>query len=275
MAAQGNVVFAVGETHKTISVDILPDTIVEGDEQFHVNLSFAAGAVFQDYATDKSVAVAIQDNETVISMRLVNDSTNITEGNSGGVTNYELTAERFGDVSQETTLDWAVSGNGTTSADASDFAEGVLPAGTVTFAAGESTAVISLGIVADKIIEADEQFQLTLGSYGGGGVDYVELSDVFTILNDDVLTIKSYDPVDGATNVGVSENLVVKFSEAIQFGDGQIQIHTTSADGSVFESFDTSTSTHMSITGDTLTIDPDGTLANSVLPQLEMENRVC
>jgi hypothetical protein len=275
VAAQGNVVFAVGETHKTISVDILPDTIVEGDEQFHVNLSFAAGAVFQDYATDKSVAVAIQDNETVISMRLVNDSTNITEGNSGGVTNYELTAERFGDVSQETTLDWAVSGNGTTSADASDFAEGVLPAGTVTFAAGESTAVISLGIVADKIIEADEQFQLTLGSYGGGGVDYVELSDVFTILNDDVLTIKSYDPVDGATNVGVSENLVVKFSEAIQFGDGQIQIHTTSADGSVFESFDTSTSTHMSITGDTLTIDPDGTLANSVLPQLEMENRVC
>jgi V8-like Glu-specific endopeptidase len=266
VAAQGNVVFAVGETHKTISVDILPDTIVEGDEQFHVNLSFAAGAVFQDYATDKSVPVAIQDNETVISMRLVNDSTNITEGNSGGVTNYELTAERFGDVSQETTLDWAVSGNGTTSADASDFAEGVLPEGTVTFAAGESTAVISLGIVADKIIEADEQFQLTLTSHAVKAaklaIDSVDLSMVFTILNDDAVDSTAptamFQPGDGASNVAVNSNIVVTFNEDIQLvNTSGIVLHSGSASGDPVAA-----SLTLSGDGTTLTIDPAANLAN-------------
>jgi hypothetical protein len=139
---------------------------------------------------------------------------------------------------------------------------------------GDDTAVFSgdfshYSIIYDMV---NDTYRV-LDTSGADGTDLVTKVEHFQFhdvtknpvdsIDNTVPTVTEVTPVDGAKNVGVSDNLVVEFSEAIQFGDGQIQIHTTSADGPVFESFDTSTSTHMSITGDTLTIDPDGTLANS------------
>ena len=151
---------------------------------------------------------------------------------------------------------------------------------------GDDTAVFSGDFSHYSIIydEVNDTYRV-LDTSGADGTDLVTKVEHFRFydvtknpidsIDNTVPTVTAVTPADGATNVGVSDNLVVKFSEAIQFGDGQIQIHTTSADGPVFESFDTSadgpvfnsfdtsTSTHLSITGDTLTIDPDGTLANS------------
>ena len=271
VASSGDVIFAAGETEKTITFDISPDAIVEGDEQFHVNLSFAAGgAVFQDYTIDKAVAVVIQDDDAELSMSLVNDSTDIAEGNSGGVTVYELTVDRFGDVSQDADVEWTISGYGANGADADDFAGGVLPTGTVTFAAGESTATISIEIAADMVVEADEQFEVTLAPELG--LSGQELSQVFSILNDDVLTIKSYDPVDGATDVGVSDNIVVEFSDPIYAGTGLIEIHSGTPDGAVFEQYDVATSANLTIDGATLSIDPNGSLVSGTHYYLTFED---
>jgi VCBS repeat-containing protein len=75
-------------------------------------------------------------------------------------------------------------------------------------------------------------------------------------------TVLTRTPVDGATGVALSDNVVIRFSEAVQRGTGLIEIHSGTATGTVVESFEASSSSHLSITGDTLTIDPSANLSN-------------
>ncbi len=74
-----------------------------------------------------------------------------------------------------------------------------------------------------------------------------------------VLTVT---PADGATAVAAGNNIVLTFSEAIQKGTGLIEIHSGSATGSVVESYDVATSTNLTVSGSTLTINPTTDLSN-------------
>ncbi|MEY4850442.1 MAG: hypothetical protein RLZZ331_1446, partial [Pseudomonadota bacterium] len=74
--------------------------------------------------------------------------------------------------------------------------------------------------------------------------------------------VTAVSPADGATNVASSSNLVVTFNEPITRGIGAIEIRSGSATGTVVESFNASTSTRLSISGSTLTIDPTNNLAD-------------
>ncbi|MFZ4526064.1 MAG: Ig-like domain-containing protein [Chlorobium sp.] len=75
-------------------------------------------------------------------------------------------------------------------------------------------------------------------------------------------TITAFRPADGVTGVAVGSNIVLTFSEAIQKGTGVIAIHSGSATGAVVESYDVATSTNLTITGNTLTINPTADLAS-------------
>jgi hypothetical protein len=74
-------------------------------------------------------------------------------------------------------------------------------------------------------------------------------------------TVLTHTPVDGATGVPVSDNIVIRFSEAVQLGTGLIEIHSGTPTGAIVESFAASSSSHLAITGDTLTIDPTANLS--------------
>jgi methionine-rich copper-binding protein CopC len=77
-------------------------------------------------------------------------------------------------------------------------------------------------------------------------------------------TVSSFSPVDNATGVNASANLILTFSEPIQKGIGTIQIHTGSAAGPVLESFAVASSANLTITNsNTLTIDPTANLSPS------------
>ena len=67
--------------------------------------------------------------------------------------------------------------------------------------------------------------------------------------------IGSLTPADDATDVTPSNNLAVNFAEPVQRGTGAIVIKR-SADDSVFESFDTATSSLLAIGGAQVSIDP-------------------
>ncbi|MEZ5667268.1 MAG: Calx-beta domain-containing protein [Alphaproteobacteria bacterium] len=54
-------------------------------------------------------------------------------------------------------------------ADAADFVGGVLPSGTVSFAAGESSKTITVQVAGDAATENDEGFTVTLSNPSGGG----------------------------------------------------------------------------------------------------------
>jgi Ca2+-binding RTX toxin-like protein len=75
-------------------------------------------------------------------------------------------------------------------------------------------------------------------------------------------TVTAFSPGDNATAVAVGNNITLTFSEAIQKGSGNIEIRQGSANGTIVESF-SPTSTRVTVSGSTLTIDPTNNLANS------------
>ncbi len=102
------------------------------------------------------------------------------EGQSG-TTPFTFTVTRTGDLSGAHSATWVVGGS---VVDGADFVGGVLPSGTVTFGAGETSKVITVDVVGDAAVEADESFSVTL-SNPSAGATIAAATAVTTILNDD------------------------------------------------------------------------------------------
>ncbi|MGD9886273.1 MAG: hypothetical protein AB7U95_39895, partial [Reyranella sp.] len=73
---------------------------------------------------------------------------------------------------------------GSAPANAADFAGGVLPTGTVSFAAGETSKTITVNVAGDATVEPTETFGVTLSS-PGAGTTIGTASATGSILNDD------------------------------------------------------------------------------------------
>ena len=105
------------------------------------------------------------------------------EGNSGAK-QFVFVATLSKTWTSPIAVAWATSGTGSSPADATDFAGGVFPSGTFTFAAGETSKNIVVSVAGDTTIEPNDNFLLTatptlqLGAITATG----------TILNDDYAT---------------------------------------------------------------------------------------
>ncbi|KAF0100619.1 MAG: cadherin domain/calx-beta domain protein [Rhodospirillaceae bacterium] len=171
----GTVSFAAGETSKVISIGVAGDSAVEANEAFWVQLSQPGAGTSLGTASAKGV---IRNDDAALSIAAT--STNKPEGQSGS-TPFTFTVTRTGDLSGVASAQWAVTGpavNGT------DFTGGVLPAGTVSFAAGETSKVISIGVAGDSAVEANEAFWVQL-SQPGAGTSLGTASAKGVIRNDD------------------------------------------------------------------------------------------
>ena len=73
-------------------------------------------------------------------------------------------------------------------------------------------------------------------------------------------TVSAFSPVAGATGVGVASNIVLTFSEAVQLGTGLIEVRSGSAIGAIVA---TNTTEALTVSGSTLTINPNATLTNN------------
>lgn len=89
------------------------------------------------------------------------------EGNAG-TTAYTFTVTRAGDTSGTASMNWAVTGSGSSPATADDFVGNALPSGSVSFAAGETSKLITVNVQGDTTIEQDEGFSVTLSGASGG-----------------------------------------------------------------------------------------------------------
>jgi len=81
-------------------------------------------------------------------------------------------------------------------------------------------------------------------------------------------TVLSFSPTDEATAVAVGANIVLTFSESITRGTGSILLKT--ATGTVLASYDAASSTNISISGSTLTINPSADLGIFTSYKLEI-----
>jgi len=68
------------------------------------------------------------------------------------------------------------------------------------------------------------------------------------------LTVVTFSPADEASGFAISSNIVITFSEPIVSGTGNIVLKDAS--GTVIETFNAATSSHLSIAGAALTINP-------------------
>ncbi|MEI6758349.1 MAG: FG-GAP-like repeat-containing protein, partial [Chlorobium sp.] len=106
---------------------------------------------------------------------------------------------------------------------------------------------------------------MVVASYTDGQGTNESLSSASTALvapDTTAPTVNAFSPADAATGVATGSNVVLTFSELIEKGSGLIEIHTGSETGAVVESYDAATSTNITISGNTLSINPTADLQN-------------
>ena len=192
---QGTIAFAAGETVKTITVNVAGDQHIEGDEVFTIRL---ANPMNGTLATPEAQATILDDDPAALPVLDIAAVTNqLAEGDSGAVA-FTFVVTRTGNTSQPGSVDWTVGG----AVDAADFHAGVLPGGTIEFAANEVSRTISIIVRGDTLDEADEAFTVTLSNarYGAIGTG----AATATILNDDSVPTLSIRANQGAMVEGNS-----------------------------------------------------------------------
>lgn len=83
-------------------------------------------------------------------------------------------------------------------------------------------------------------------------------------------TVSTFAPADGASRAAVKQNIVVTFNEAVVRGTGNIILKSSGTQ--VVETFDAATSSQLSISGSTLTIDPTANFDYGTHYWLEFDN---
>ncbi|MFY7884808.1 MAG: Calx-beta domain-containing protein [Dolichospermum sp.] len=187
------VTFAAGSSTATVTIDPTPDTIVESDET--VILTLAAGTGYT-VGTTTPVTGTIT-NVTLPSVTLAVSPSSVTED---GTTNLIYTFTRSGVTTNSLTVNYTLGGTATLNTDYTRTGT----TNTVTFAAGSSTATVTVNPTADTIVESNETVILTLAA-GTGYTIGTPNAVTGTINNDDTSITLAVSPAsvteDGTTNL--------------------------------------------------------------------------
>ncbi|MEX2172733.1 MAG: Calx-beta domain-containing protein, partial [Pirellulaceae bacterium] len=176
-----SVIFAAGQTSQIVTVNVSGDTALEPSEGFTVTLSNPSGSAT---ITTAAAAGTIQNDDAATTLAIAATDANQAEGNIGN-TPFSFTVTRSGDASGTTTVDFAVTGNGSDPAGGDDFFGGTFPTSSIVFIAGQVTQTIVINISGDTTVEPDEGFAVTLASPSAGAT-ITTATDLGTIQNDDV-----------------------------------------------------------------------------------------
>ena len=157
----GTIFFSAGQTSRTITLNVVGDAQAEFDEGFTVTLSNPSSP---DTITQATAQGIIRNDDgavpaTTLAIAALNASR--LEGSTGS-TPFTFIVTRGGNVSGTTSVNFATAASGSSPATGADFVGGTLPAGTVFFAAGQTTQTITLNVVGDTQVEANEGFMVTL-----------------------------------------------------------------------------------------------------------------
>jgi len=176
LATTGSVTFAADETSKEVTISVLGDLDGEVDESFTLTITPPDGSI---EGTMTATATVVENEASLV---IAADQSSVDEGSDTATSTHTFTVTRTGDLTIAATADWAVVANGDLTAD--DFSGGILPSGTVEFAADETTKTISIEVQGDHDVEADEDFTVTLSNPSANVVLKTDTA-TSTIANDD------------------------------------------------------------------------------------------
>ena len=168
----GTLIFALGETNKTISVSILNDGIVGGTQDFQVALSNPSGEAV--LGTPAAATVRVLDNDKGLQFEFSNYS--VAE-DAGTVLIGVL---RRDDGNFPITVDYA-----TTDGTAKSGVDYTGVTNTLSFATGQTVTLFTVPIHNDSTKEGGKSFRLTLNNPTGGGILGTPRSVTVTILDND------------------------------------------------------------------------------------------
>lgn len=182
--------FLPGETTKTITVLVNGDTDAEANENFFVNLSGAVNATISD---NQGQGTITSDDTPLIG--LSSSTYSVTEDGLHAT----ITVNRLGDLSQPARVDYLTSDpSGLNNCsqftgNASSRCDYATTAGTLRFAAGETSKTIYVPIVDDVYLDGPEVFTLTLSNSVGGDISGISVATITIIDND---TAPAANPID-------------------------------------------------------------------------------
>jgi len=171
----GTLVFADGETNKTIMIPILGDAIPEPNESFQVILSNPAGGAVLGAPTD--IPVMVVDDDGILEFS--QPAFTVAECSAALSIPITWTGATDSDVTVQ------VSTSDGTAIAGSDYSAW---AGWFTIPAGQTSASISVPINDDAFVEGDEVFYVSLASPSLGASLGTQTNIVVTILDNDTAT---------------------------------------------------------------------------------------
>jgi serralysin len=170
------ITFAAGSATATLTIDPTADTTVEANET--VALTLAAGTGYTIGTTTAVTGTITNDDLPTITLA-VSPSSVLEDGTA----NLIYTFTRTGSTTSALTVNYGITGT----ADSSDYTGATPGTGkTITFAAGASTATLTIDPTADTIVESNETVALTLAT-GTGYTIGTTTAVIGTITNDDLL----------------------------------------------------------------------------------------
>jgi len=201
----GTVNFAAGVSSATVTVTPTDDNIFEGTETAILTLTTGTG-----YALDliTSAVVNIADNDLPSISLAVSPASVVEDGPS----NLVYTFTRTGSTANALTVNYTVGGNAAFNTDYTQTGASSFTAttGNITFAAGSSTATLTVDPTADTTVETDETVVLTLATAPGYTIN-TPAAVTGTITNDDssalpVISVAATDASAAETATGITAN---------------------------------------------------------------------
>ncbi|WP_287234663.1 Calx-beta domain-containing protein, partial [Microcystis sp. Msp_OC_L_20101000_S702] len=186
------VTFVAGSSTATVTVDPTADTIVESNET--VILTLAAGTGYT-VGTPNAATGTITNDDTSVTLAV--SPASVTED---GTTNLVYTFTRSGVTTNPLTVNYTLGGTATLNTDYTRTGT----TNTVTFAAGSSTATVTVDPTADTIVESNETVILTLAA--GTGYTVGTTTPVTGTINNDDTSVTSQLSINDITVVEGKDN---------------------------------------------------------------------
>ena len=184
--------FPIDATTATVTVNVVGEVAVETDETFVVNLSNAGNGQISD---GQGLGTIVNDDASAGPTYAIGDVTQ-AEGNAGN-TAFTFTITRGGDTTAASTVTATSAAGGATPATGggNDYAD--LAATVVSFAAGATSATVTVQVVGDTTFEPNETFLVNLTNASSGAI--TDAQAIGTITNDDAT------PSISIADVGITE----------------------------------------------------------------------
>ena len=116
----------------------------------------------------------------------------------------------------------------------------------------------TLTIVPSEEFDYDTEFYFVVpeGSILNRLGGRTKLLDTYNFTTEAAPVLQSFTPSSGSVGVATDTNVVLTFDKGIRLDTGTITLRTDSASGSIIESYDVTSSNRLTVSSNTLTIDP-------------------